>query len=79
MTNDDIPDVIEITPEMETAGAKVICDWHPQAMDWVPRQIASEVFQAMLAAANYELRRYSGQEPVFEVDKIALENTPTLD
>jgi hypothetical protein len=45
------PDKIEVTPAMSLAGAKVVVSYYPQSLDWLPCDIATEVYRAMRDAA----------------------------
>jgi hypothetical protein len=42
---------IEITPQMEEAGAKVLCDFFGERIDWLTCDIARDVFLAMIDCA----------------------------
>ena len=41
---------IKVTAAMAEAGARVIITYHPQSLDWLTRDIATEVYRAMRAA-----------------------------
>ena len=43
---------VEITPEMAEAGARVLAERFDQVNDWLTRDIATEVFLAMLASVE---------------------------
>ena len=43
---------IEVTPEMALAGARVLVTYHPQRLDWLTKDIATEIYRAMHICAG---------------------------